>query len=119
MLLPVYCLRVPSILTVIPYFSSTLLFCLLAYAILDSQIFTDIINDFRQFCDDNNITVIEADKNAGICVVNKIDYDIEVMRQLNDLNTYYPSTSISFDLAMINFHDKASIFYKTLPPAYN
>ncbi len=41
------------------------------------------------------------------------------MKPLNDINTYYPSTNTSFELAMIISHNKASIFYKTLPPTYN
>lgn len=85
----------------------------------DSQIFNDIMNDFKNFCSVKKIMIIEADKNAGICVVDKQKYDIEVMRQLNDTNTYHPSTTTSFDLDMIKFYDKANCFYKKLPTSFN
>lgn len=85
----------------------------------DSHIFEKLMNDFKQFCLTNKIMIIEADKNAGICVVNKSDYDKEVMRQLNDLNTYHPSTHSAFNLAMIEFNDKANRFYKKLPSSFN
>ncbi len=86
---------------------------------LDEKIFDDIISDFRIFCNDNNLLVIEADKNAGICIVNKCDYDQEVLRQLNDLNTYHPSTNTAFELGMIEFNDKANQFYKKIPENFN
>lgn len=85
----------------------------------DGKIFNELIADFQFFCSQNNIMIIEADKNAGICIVNKTDYDNEVLRQLSDISTYYPSTSTAFKLAMLEFNDKANIFYKKLPESYN
>lgn len=90
-----------------------------SYKFLDSEFFLNLIRNFKQFCSDNQIMIIEADKNAGICLVNKKDYDEEVMRQLNDLNTYHPSTDSAFSLAMINYKDKVNCFSKKLPDAYN
>lgn len=69
----------------------------------------------KSFCSDNNVIIIDADKNAGICVVNKNDYDQEVMRQLNDLNIFHPSTQSHFDYSMIQFKDRVKVFEKVLP----
>jgi len=73
-----------------------------------------LITELQSFCSDNNIMIIEADKNAGICIVRKIDYENEILRQLNDLNTYYPSTQTQFELAMIEFTDKVRCFDKSI-----
>lgn len=71
-----------------------------------------LISEFKEFCTTNNILVIEADKNAGLCIVYQSDYDTEVMRQLQDLTTYHPTTSAHFTNSMIDFHDKLKCFQK-------
>lgn len=73
-----------------------------------------IISDLKAFCILHNILIIEADKNAGICIVKKEDYETEVLRQLNDLNTYHPSTKSQFNLSMIEFRDKLKRFDKSI-----
>jgi len=81
----------------------------------DSHFFIHVINDFRSFCNENNLMIIEADKNAGICIVNVKDYDQEVLSQLNNLNTYQPSTWTHFSLSMIEFKDRWRRFNKNMP----
>lgn len=85
----------------------------------DSKIYVDLINQFKSFCKENSLMVIEADKNAGICIVNVSDYEKEVFRQLNDLNTYHPSTQSAFDMDMIVFKDKLNVFCNSLPDSHN
>lgn len=84
----------------------------------DAQIFTNLVQDFNTFCRINNVMITEADKNAGICIVNVNDYHNEALRQLNDLSTYHPSTRTAFELDMIKFNDHLSIFEKKLPTNY-
>jgi len=60
------------------------------------------------------VKIIEADKNAGICIVDCDDYDKEVLRQLDDQNVYHPSTHVHFDLAMMEFKDRVKVFEKGL-----
>jgi len=74
-----------------------------------------LIMELKQFCIVNDISIIEADKNAGICIVNNIEYRDEVLRQLYDCNTYHPSTETHFNLAMGEFKDKLRSFEKCLP----
>lgn len=80
-----------------------------------TDLFSPTINNFKLFLTKNRLVVVEADKNAGVCIVNKEDYDKEVLRQLNDLNSYFPSTNTHFELSMIEFRDKLKIFDKTMP----
>lgn len=61
---------------------------------------------FRCFLCDNNLVVKNADKNAGICVMNKVDYEREILRQLEDDFVYIPSTETEYNLKMEDFIDK-------------
>lgn len=88
------------------------------YHVLDAAIFSNLVQDFNAFCEKNNVMIIEADKNAGICIVNIDDYNNEALRQLNDLSTYHPSTKTAFELDMIKYNDHFSIFEKNLPDNY-
>lgn len=72
----------------------------------------------KQFCLENNVIIVEADKNAGICLVNKSDYYEEVFRQLNDLHSYFPTTKSHFELKMIEFRDKVNVFDKNMPEKF-
>jgi len=54
--------------------------------------------------------IIEANKNAGICIASKSAYKDEVLRQLNDIDTYHPCTETQFRLSMIEFRDKLKRF---------
>lgn len=88
----------------------------------NTQQFTDLfsptINEFKQFLSKNSLVVVEADKNAGVCIVNKHDYDNEVFKQLNDLKSYFPTTNTHFEFSMIEFRDKLRIFDKIMPDNY-
>lgn len=66
-----------------------------------------LINELKTFTKHNNVIIKDSDKNAGICIMSKVDYDNEVYRQLNDLETYIPSNTSEFDLKMYDFVDKA------------
>ncbi len=85
----------------------------------NTQQFTDLfsptINDFKQFLTSNRLLVVEADKNAGVCIVDKKDYENEVLRQLNDMKSYFPTTNTHFELSMVEFRDKLKIFDKLMP----
>lgn len=87
----------------------------------DSSVILTLIEDFKSFCSVSvhQLLVIEADKNAGICIVNQRDYNNEVLRQLNDLSTFHPSTRTAFELDMVKYIDHVSIFSKSLLPEYN
>jgi len=80
-----------------------------------SELLHNLVSQFKDFCTQNQILAIEADKNAGICFVNMTDYRTEVLRQLYDCNTYHPTTESHFDFAMNEFRDKFKSFEKCLP----
>jgi len=82
---------------------------------LGTDVLKPTIIKFKSFCETNFVKVIEADKNAGICIVNKVDYHNEVLRQLDDLSIFHPSTYSQFELSMIEFKDRVKIFEKGLP----
>ncbi len=88
----------------------------------NTQQFTDLfspsIKDFKEFLVKNKLLVVEADKNAGVCIVNQIDYDNEVLKQLNDLKPYFPTTEAHFGFSMIEFRDKLKLFDKIMPNNY-
>jgi len=71
------------------------------------------MTNFRNFFIQNNFLVKNADKNAGICIMKKSDYNAEIFRQLNDTDTYFPTTKIHFDRSMEQFIDKTkSLHFK-------
>lgn len=85
-----------------------------------TDLLTPTINNFCNFCANNNLKVIESDKNAGVCIVNDQDYDTEVFRQLNDISTYHPTTNAHFSASMIELKDRIKCFEKkTLPTSSN
>jgi len=73
------------------------------------------VTRFKKWCEDNQVLIVESDKNAGICIVNKLDYENEILRQLQDTSSYFPSTQTHFDNACIEFLDKQKVFQKCLP----
>lgn len=66
----------------------------------------EIMNNFTDFVKKNNLIIKNADKNAGICVMEKTDYNNEVLRQLEDETIYVPTTSSHFNLRMSQFIDR-------------
>lgn len=75
-------------------------------------ILDDLINDLKKFLYDNNIMIIESDKNAGLCVVYKVEYNNEILKQLNNLSVYFPTTNTHFERSMSEYHDKLKCFQK-------
>lgn len=82
------------------------------------SIISVLVNEFKDFCTQNSIIIVQADKNAGICVVSKNDYETEILRQLNDITTYHPCTQTQFDFSMIEFRDKLKCFDKLIDSKY-
>lgn len=80
-----------------------------------AELFKPTINKLKVYCEQHCLKIVEADKNAGICIVNKTDYDNEVLKQLNNLTIYHPSTHTHFEYGMIQFKDRVKLFEKVLP----
>lgn len=66
-----------------------------------------LIGELNEFISRENVIIKQSDKNAGLVVMKKQDYQNEIFRQLHDENTYIPSTLAHFDREMDNFIDKA------------
>ncbi|CAL8119549.1 unnamed protein product [Orchesella dallaii] len=77
-------------------------------------VFDHMLKELKQFVTDNNIIIKPSDKNAGVCLMYKHDYDKEVMRQLQDETVYRPATHAEYDYATQDFTDKAKTLNKTL-----
>jgi hypothetical protein len=71
-----------------------------------SNVYTHIMEHTKNFLKTNDLIIKPADKNAGICVMKKLDYDNEIYRQLNDLSTYHPSTQFIFNTDAEELRDK-------------
>jgi len=71
-----------------------------------NRLHENLVSELQSFIRSNKVVIKQSDKNAGICVMFKADYDNEVIRQLNDSNTYRPSTYTEFDLSMHDFEDR-------------
>jgi len=78
-------------------------------------IYQQLIKQFRVYQQQNNIVIIQADKNAGICIIARDDYKKEVMRQLEDLHTYNPTTDFYFNLKMDYLRDEIRAFSSRFP----
>jgi len=78
-------------------------------------IYRHLLKQFRDFQVQNKLIIIQADKNAGICIMNQEDYKIEVLRQLEDLNTYHPTTKSYFELRMEYLRDEIRTFSTRFP----
>jgi len=74
----------------------------------------ELIKSFNIFCIQNNLKIQAADKNAGICVLDKTLYDKEVFNQLNDESTYFPSTDTHYTRSIDVFIDKVKCWEKTI-----
>lgn len=66
-----------------------------------------LIEETLFFIKDNNLIIVPSDKNAGLCVLNVIDYNNEIKRQLNDTSTYRLSVKAELDYKLADFQDKA------------
>jgi len=74
-----------------------------------------LIHEFQLYQQQNNIIIIQADKNAGVCLIRRADYQTEVMRQLEDLNTYHPSTEYMYNSKMDYLRDEIRMYSANFP----
>jgi len=71
-----------------------------------SKIHEFLLNDLKEFVTKHDLIIRQSDKNAGICVMRRTDYNTEVFRQLQDEQTYRPSVFSEYSLKMNDFSDK-------------
>lgn len=65
-----------------------------------------LIEKCKYFLKTNNLIVKNADKNAGICIMDLDWHDDEIYKQLDDENTYIPSCKALYDMKTDLFIDK-------------
>ncbi len=67
-----------------------------------------LIENCRAFLSSNDLIVRNADKNAGICIMDMERHDNELYRQLHDETTYdyIPSCKAQYDIKTDSFIDK-------------
>jgi len=75
----------------------------------------ELILNFKEFQLQNSLVIKPADKNAGICIMNKVDYDNEIFSQLNDETCYLPSTLVHFYFKMEYLCDEIKYFKNSFP----
>lgn len=66
-----------------------------------------LLEQLEKFLITHKVVIKPSDKNAGVVIMKQEDYECEISRQLNDLNTYIPTTQAHFDYSMQTFRDKA------------
>lgn len=71
-----------------------------------------LIERLTDFLNKNTIVIRPSDKNAGLVLMLENEYKSEIYRQLNDHNTYTPSTKAHFDYAIEKFNDEVRYFSK-------
>ena len=57
-----------------------------------SNILLKLLEKFKTFVSNNDFVIKEADKNSGICVMRRTDYNNEILRQLDDESVYLPAS---------------------------
>jgi len=70
----------------------------------------NLLSDLKEYCIENNLIVQNADKNAGICIMDKNSYDREVINMLSDTQTYFPSTKTHYVRSIDDFTDRVKCF---------
>jgi hypothetical protein len=78
-------------------------------------IYKQLISQLQQYQRQHNIIIIQADKNAGICIIDRKDYSTEVLRQLEDLHNYHPTTKGFYNFRMDYLRDEIRLFSTRLP----
>ena len=78
----------------------------------------EVLYNFQYFIKSNNLIIKNADKNAGICIMYKIDYDEEIFRQLSNADVYCPSTKSHFEFKVEEFIDKVKCMHVKLSDKY-
>ncbi len=77
-----------------------------------NQLHKYLVGQLTEFLNNNDIVIRQSDKNAGLVLMKKNEYEAEIKRQLQDQNTYIPSTQIHFDIAVNKFNDDIKYFSK-------
>lgn len=80
----------------------------------NDNVHTYLLNELNSFLTTYEVKIIQSDKNAGLVICYVKDYENEILRQLNDLNTYIPSTMTQFNMDMDRFTDIARNNINTL-----
>ncbi len=71
-----------------------------------------LVSQLMDFLNSNDIVIRQSDKNAGLVLMNRNEYETEINRQLTDINTYTPSSQAHFDYAISKFQDDVKYFSK-------
>ena len=86
---------------------------------IDNFFPSEILRLLKQFQIENQLVIKPADKNAGICIMKKSDYDEEIFRQLNDSSCYFTSTQSHFHYARIKLTDEIKFLKNNSLPIFN
>jgi len=79
----------------------------------------EILSKCANFINHNNIVIIDSDKNAGTCIMNRSDYNTQVFNLLDDKEVFIPSTYLHFDLAMNKMYNNIVSYAHTFPKELN
>lgn len=74
-----------------------------------------LIRKFKIFVIENDVIIKQADKNAGICIMRRKDYNDEVYRQLDNESIYRPTTRSDYHFKTLDFFDKVKYYDKFFP----
>lgn len=77
-----------------------------------NQIHNYLVSQLKEFLNNSDIVIRQSDKNAGLVLMNRNEYEGEIIRQLRDENTYIPSSQAHFDFAVAKFRDDVKYFSK-------
>src|SRR5207237_4627739 len=64
----------------------------------DTLINKPLLGNLKDLVTKNKIVIKEADKNSGVTLMDKEDYDMEIYRQLNNTNFYRQVSDYQFEL---------------------
>lgn len=73
-----------------------------------------ICQEFKRFCHTNSICIIEADKNAGFCIVNKDDYNVAVLAFLNNIQMYETKTEEFVTEQLLHYKNRFYLLYREI-----
>src|SRR5207237_8856554 len=64
----------------------------------DTLINKTLLGNLKDLITKNRIVIKEADKNSGVTLMDKEDYDMEIYRQLNNTNFYRQVSDYQYEL---------------------
>jgi hypothetical protein len=115
----VHCNLEPLLIPEIDDFLEALVSKLYSNTKVLNPVYSELIESFKSFQVCNNLIIVEADKNAGICILNKSDYSEEIFRQLDDVVTYFPSTKYQFESKSEELRDEIRRYAAKFPECLN